>query len=385
MEKAAPNPPLTVMSTQYFLYFGGLGIFLPYFNLYCHHIGLTGFEIGSLSAVRSVTFALFPLLWGTLADRLGNRRALYILCNFASMFIWTLFFFTSSFWPMMLITASFGIFFSPIISFLETTTLETLGHGKSNYGRIRAWGSISFIITVIGIGKLTDYFSTRLILYGICVGYLLQSGFSILLPKSEIRPKHSTEKKTPPLLAREMVVFLICGFLMLVSHGAYYGFFSIHLDTLGCSKTFIGIAWAIAVIAEIAIMVNSKRLFRRFQLETVLFYSFMIATARWLLLYCFDSPVVIIICQITHAFTYGTFHMASILYMDRLSPDKAKTMGQSVNNAVTYGLGLMTGFFLSGALYTPLGAPILFLMSAGIALAGGILFRFGRLSEAPSC
>jgi PPP family 3-phenylpropionic acid transporter len=385
MEKAAPHPPLAVMSTQYFLYFGGLGIFLPYFNLYCHHIGLTGFEIGSLSAVRSVTFALFPLLWGTLADRLGNRRALYILCNFMSMFIWSLFFFTSGFWPMMLITAIFGIFFSPIISFLEAATLETLAHGKSNYGRIRAWGSIGFIIAVIGVGKLTDFFSTRLILHGICLGYLLQSGFSILLPKSEILPKHAIEKISPPLLTREMIVFLICGLLMLVSHGTYYGFFSIHLDTLGCSKTFIGIAWAIAVIAEIAVMVNSKRIFRRFQLETVLFYSFMIAAGRWLLLFYFSSPVVIILCQITHAFTYGTFHMASILYMDRLSPDKSKTTGQSVNSAVTYGLGLMTGYFLNGALYTSLGAPTLFLMSAGIALAGGILFRFGRLSEAPSC
>jgi MFS transporter, PPP family, 3-phenylpropionic acid transporter len=385
MEKAAPHTSLAVMSTQYFLYFGGLGIFLPYFNLYCHHIGLTGFEIGSLSAVRSVTFALFPLLWGSLADRLGNRRALYIFCNLMSMFIWTLFFFTSSFWPMLIIAAFFGIFFSPIISFLETATLETLGHGKSNYGRIRAWGSISFIVAVIGIGKLTDYFSTRLILYCLCVGYLLQSGFSILFPKSEVLPKHPTEKKSPPLLTREMIVYLLCGFLMLVSHGTYYGFFSIHLDTLGCSKTFIGVAWAIAVIAEILVMVNSKRLFRRFKLETVLFYSFMIASGRWLLLYLFDSPPVIIISQITHAFTYGTFHMASILYMDHLSPDKAKTMGQSVNNAVTYGLGLMVGFFLNGALYTPLGAPTLFLMSAGIALAGGVLFRCGRLSEAKSC
>jgi MFS transporter, PPP family, 3-phenylpropionic acid transporter len=385
MKKAVPHTPLAVMSTQYFLYFGSLGIFLPYFNLYCHHIGLTGFEIGSLSAVRSVTFALFPLLWGALADRLGNRRALYIFCNFTSMFVWTLFFFTSSFWPMLVITAIFGIFFSPIISFLETATLETLGHGKNNYGRIRAWGSISFIITVISIGKLTDYFSTRIILYCLCTGYLLQSGFSILLPKSEVLPKLRAERESPSLLTRKMIVFLICGFLMLVSHGAYYGFFSIHLDTLGCSKAFIGIAWAIAVIAEIGVMVNSKRLFRRFQLETVLFYSFMIATGRWLLLFLFDSPVVIIVCQITHAFTYGTFHMASILYMDHLSPDTAKTMGQSVNNAVTYGLGLMTGFFLNGALYAPLGAPTLFLMSAGIALAGGALFKSGRLSEVPSC
>lgn len=385
MEKPSRYAPLAVMSTQYFIYFGSLGVFLPYFNLYCHHIGLTGFEIGSLSAVRSVTFALFPLLWGALADRLGNRRFLYIFCNFLSTLIWTFFFFTSSFWPMLIITAFYGVFFSPIISFLEAATMETLAQRKSNYGRIRVWGSISFIIVVIGIGKLTDYFSIRLILYCICIGSLLQSGFSLSLPKTSALQSHPAIKKSPPLLTREMIVFLVCGFLMLVSHGTYYGFFSIHLDALGCSKTFIGISWAVAVVAEILIMINSKRLFRHFQLETVLFYSFMIASARWLLLFFFTSPAVIIVCQVAHAFTYGTFHMASILYMDRLSPDKGKTMGQAVNNAVTYGMGLMTGFFLNGALYTPMGASTLFLMSAGIALAGGILFKCGRPSETLTC
>lgn len=58
-----------LIASQYFLYFGVLGIFLPYFNLYCYHIGFTGFQIGALSALRSVTLVLFSLAWGVLADR----------------------------------------------------------------------------------------------------------------------------------------------------------------------------------------------------------------------------------------------------------------------------------------------------------------------------
>jgi PPP family 3-phenylpropionic acid transporter len=72
--------------------------------------------------------------------------------------------------------------------------------------------------------------------------------------------------------------------------------------------------------------------------------------------------------------TYGTFHMASILYMDRLSPPDAKNLGQAVNNALTYGLGLMVGFFINGALYGRIGSFGLFQISALIALAGGIVF-----------
>jgi PPP family 3-phenylpropionic acid transporter len=67
--------------------------------------------------------------------------------------------------------------------------------------------------------------------------------------------------------------------------------------------------------------------------------------------------------------------MASILYIDRLAPSKAKTLGQAVNNAITYGLGLMVGFFLNGYLYEKIGSFSLFIISSLIALAGGLLFR----------
>ena len=84
--------------------------------------------------------------------------------------------------------------------------------------------------------------------------------------------------------------------------------------------------------------------------------------------------MVILASQILHAVTYGAFHMAGILYMDQLAPASDKTLGQALNNAVTYGLGLTVGFFVSGALYETGNTAPLFLFSAGVALAGGLLF-----------
>jgi PPP family 3-phenylpropionic acid transporter len=75
-----------------------------------------------------------------------------------------------------------------------------------------------------------------------------------------------------------------------------------------------------------------------------------------------------------HAITYGTFHIASILYIDRLTPDKAKTLGQAANNALSYGLGLMVGFFFNGYIYEISGSFSLFMISSLIALSGGLIF-----------
>jgi len=94
-----------------------------------------------------------------------------------------------------------------------------------------------------------------------------------------------------------------------------------------------------------------------------------------------SAPAAILLSQLLHAMTYGTFHMASILYMDRLSPPDAKNLGQAVNNALTYGLGLMAGFFINGALYGTMGCFGLFQVSAGFALAGGAVFGIFRFRE----
>jgi MFS transporter, PPP family, 3-phenylpropionic acid transporter len=362
------------ISIQYALYFGTMGVFLPYFNLYCYHLGFDGVQIGVLSSLRSLIMVLFSLTWAALADRYHKRRFLYILCNLFSTFVFCFFFFFDTFWSMFIITAFYGIFYAPIIAFLEAFSMDHLAGQKRAYGAIRAWGSIAFISVVILLGWLLKRFDIRIILVFILAG----GGFLTLV---SLKTPESALPEPPPFMAnintffdRRVLVFLFCAYLMLVSHGAYYAFLSIYLEHLGFDSGFIGFAWATASIAEIIVMVKSKKFFQHLSFERILAFSFPVAALRWVLLGTLRSGVAILLLQILHAVTYGMFHMASILYMDHLSPEGTKTLGQSINNAVTYGLGLMTGFFVSGFLYERAGAQFSFLVSALIALTGGAVF-----------
>lgn len=368
-----------MIRVQYFLYFGVMGIYLPYFNLYLYHIKLSAFQIGVISALRSVLLVLFPVFWGMLAERLQARKAIYVSCNFASALIWSLYLHTIRFEWLVVITFGYGIFFSPIISFLEAITMDVLGKEKLRYGQTRAWGSVAFIAVVILVGGMIDAYPVGIILPLILAGGLVQSIASLGAPSVHTPKLQGLSRDTGQLMSRKSVVFLICAFLMLLSHGAYYGFFSIHLDKLGFGKTFIGISWAVASIAEIIVMIHSRRLFKRFSLETIMVFSFSIAAMRWFLLAFVDSGYVILITQVLHAFTYGAFHMASILYIDALSSEASKTLGQTVNNAVSYGMGLMAGFFLSGYLYETVGSHALFMTSGGIALSGGMIMMLYQI------
>ena len=369
------SSPLTVIRSQYFLYFAVMGAVLPYFNLYCYHIGFSGYQIGVLAALRSFAIVLFPILWGMLSDRFQVRKPIYVACNFIGTVVWIGYFFTTDFGPMVLITLVYGIFYTPIISLLEAATMDALAGEKPRYGHTRVWGSISFILVVLVLGRVIDVFGVEIILGLVLAGSTAQAILATALPPIKSQPPSFSLAGIRVLFTGRFTAFLVCAFLMLVSHGAYYGFFSIHLENLGFSGMFIGIAWALASTAEIFVMVASAGLFRRFSPENMMLLAFGAAILRWLILYWAISPVIILLSQVLHALTYGVFHMASILYVDQLSPRESKTLGQAVNNSVTYGLGLMVGFYLNGWLYTHVSVFVLFFISALIAVAGGIVVR----------
>ncbi len=351
-----------------------MGIFLPYFNLYCYYIGFDGFQIGVLSALRSAVMVLLPLIWGALADRFQKRRPIYILCSFASAGMWVLYLFTADFLLILFITIGYTIFYAPLIAFLEALTVDVLGQARKSYGRVRVWGSIAFIVSVLVMGRVLDFYSINIILVLIFAGLILQALISIKVPDIKSAPKDILSSQRHFLSNPKIIIFLVSAFFMLVSHGSYYAFFSIHLERLGYEKTVIGLSWACASIAEIIVMLKSDSILERFSLEKVLLFSFITAALRWLILFLTPSFYIIFASQFLHAITYGAFHIASILYIDSLTPDTSKTLGQALNNALTYGLGLMVGFFVSGVLYERVGAFNMFLVSSLIALAAFAIF-----------
>ncbi len=373
-----------LLGANYFIYFGTLGIFLPFFNLFCHHLGFSGFQIGLISSVKTAVVVVFPVIWAMAADRLNARKSILVSCTALSALTWCFLSIPRSFLPILLIVSAHSVFYSPVISFIEAYAMEILGKQKKKYGAFRVWGSIAFVLMAIVLGKLLSGASTDIIIPLILGGMIIQALLSLGMPKDlPLQGMKLSLSGFRDFFSLQTTLFLIAAFLMLVSHGAYYGFFSIYLEALGFSPGFTGFAWALASIAEIGIMACSDKIFSKFKIKTILIFSFGAAVVRWSILFVAAKPEVILFSQLLHAFTYASFHVASILAVDRLSPKGASTFGQAVNNAVTYGAGMMAGFMISGMLYDSLQGA-LFMGSALIALAGGVLMFFVFLNEEPA-
>lgn len=352
-----------------------MGVFLPYFNLYCYHIDFSELQIGILSGVRILAMVVFSILWGFISDYFINRKTAYIICTIMSAAIWALLYSTTAFYPVLFIILIYSVFYGPIIAFLETFSIETLqeqGASKSQYGHIRVWGSVSFILISIITGKITGVYSLEYILLLILIFSILQAVFSFKLPASIRIDKRQYSHGLKSFLSTQTILFLLVSFLMLASHGTYYGYFSIHLEKAGYNYTFIGIAWALATFSEIFIMLQSKRLFSIFSLRQMILFALSAAALRWIILFLTTDPWAILLSQLLHAATYGIFHIAAILYIDDLSSENTKTFGQIINNATSYGLGMMAGIMTNGFFFEQYGS-LLFAYSALTAVTGGFI------------
>src|SRR5487761_2065978 len=170
----------------YFFYYAFVGMFSPYWSLYLKSIHFDAIEIGTLMSIQPVRRMGAPSIWGWLADRSGKRLLVVQVAAALSALFYLGVFATTSFWGSFLVLALMSFFWSASMPLVEATTLSYLGKNTAHYGRIRSWGSIGFIVSVVGLGYALDYVAITWVLWAglVCeVGILI---FSRQIPKTAV-------------------------------------------------------------------------------------------------------------------------------------------------------------------------------------------------------
>ena len=342
--------PYWRLSSFYFFYFALLGCISPYWGLFLDARGFSAQEIGELMALFGLVRIIAPNVWGALGDYTGRRMALLRLGTLMCALIFLNIFWVGSFLTMAMIMVGYGFFWAAVLPQFEVVTLNYLKERTDEYSKIRIWGSIGFVVFVLILGVVFDYIS---------VGYLpvfmlilLAAIFisSTAIKGQELTHEHEEGLGFLALVRRSPVVaFLMAAFLMQVSHGAYYTFFSLFLEQAGYSRSLIGSLWAIGVLAEVIIFLVVHKLFGRISYKAVLVLSLFLAAVRWYLTGHFADVVwLLVLLQLTHAATFGTMHAVSMHYIHQYFQGRHQGQGQALFSSLTYGAGGALGAVVSG-------------------------------------
>lgn len=364
--------PYWRLSAYYLFYFASLGALLPFWGLFLQSRGFGVLAIGELMAVLAATKIVAPVIWGQLVDRGGRRMPLVRLATLATALLFCLVFVAHGFWAMALVTALFGFFWNASLPQVEAVTFNHLGARAVRYAQIRLWGSVGFIAVVAVLGLQLQWASLSVVPVWVAVLFVLLWLSARLIPDSAPVHAQGAVPSLRGLLRRtEVQAFLAASFLMQLSHGAYYAFYSIHLKAAGYSTAAVGALWSLGVIAEVLVFLVMHRLLIRFGARRVLLWSLALAVLRWLLIGAFvELPSIQVFAQTLHAATFGTFHAAAIHLVHHYFPGSTQGRGQALYNSLGFGAGGAIGSLLGGVLWDGAGPFATFALGSVAAFLG---------------
>lgn len=370
----------TRLAAYYFAFFAHAGAYVSYFALYLAGRGMTAGEIAFAVAMPQAARIAAPGLWGWLADAWGARyggarRAIIVFSAFAMLAGFVALPFVDDPRGVALVLLAMSLLSAGASPLVEAITFSAIEGRPGQYGPIRLWGSIGFILAVLGTGAWLDWAGASA-LTGILVGLAaVTCVVSLALPgAAATRAQQAGERLGVVVRRPEVLAFFGACFCMTAAHGTLYVFYSIYLEEAGYSKTIIGALWTVGVVAEVFLFLRLPQLMRRFSLRALLLASLCCAVLRFPVIgWAVDSLALLAAAQLLHAATFGVFHAGSVAAVHRLFPGALAARGQAFYSSIAYGLGGAAGSLIAGWTWTSLGASASFAVSAVFAALGAIL------------
>ena len=378
--------PYWRLSGFYFFYFALLGGTAPFLALYFDHLGFAPARIGELIAIPMLMRCLAPNLWGWLGDHTGQRLLIVRFGALCTLVCFAGIFFSRSYAWLALIMATHAFFWHAVLPQFEVITLAHLREQAARYSQIRLWGSIGFIVAVVGLGLLFEWLSLDaypaallVIMAGIVISsFWVPNAQPLLRPSTPESAGFLRQLRRPGILA-----FYICVGLMQLSNGPYYTFLTLHLEGVGYSRGAIGLFWALGVVAEILLFLVMARLLQRYSLRTVLLASFLITALRWLLLGNLAQYLpVLLLAQCMHAATFGAFHAGCIHFVQRSFADRQQGQAQALYVSLA-GIGGALGALYAGYSWKSLGPAWTFAIASLVALLAAYVIATRLPPERP--
>ncbi len=359
-----------------FAYFAYAGLFGTYAPLWFSSLGFSALAIGSIASLQSGTRLFTPYAWAWLADHSGQRIRLLrlavggsLLCGVAYLVApqpgWTV-------WITMALFACTAAVIPISESALAHLVSPDGALDTKRYGRVRVWGSVGFVLAVTASGFALQALGVASF-PALVVGLLSLLLIAALRLPSVAEPPHEAAAPGGALaVLREPVVawFFAGVFLTVLAHTSLYTFFSLYLDSLGYSKSEVGMIWAFGVAVEVLWFWFQSRWVQVLTMHGWLVLAALVTAVRLAAVAGFGGIAwVLVLTQVTHAVTFAAQHTACIAVVNRHFPGRLRGRGQALYSVLGYGASGVVGGVAGGALSDSFGFAAVFWAASAVALA----------------
>lgn len=353
----------------YFFNYAARAALIPFLALYYERLGLSGQQIGVLVGIPPlVALGAAPLFSG-LADATGRHRQILALAILISGGLALVLPALTTFWLLLAGIFLFALALEPIMPITDQAVVESLGEGRSQYGRQRLWGAVGWGLAGPLAGGLVDEAGLTWSFYlfaGLMMGTLFSSW---RLPLERVALGQSFGQGMRQLLAdRRWALFLVTTFAGGVSMSLSHTYFFLYLDSLGATGQMMGLSLTIATVAELFFMYYAAQLIERFTSGRMVRIAVFIFGLRCLLYWLVGDPWLALLLQLLHGPSFAILWTAGVLHAANLAPKGLGSTAQGIFSGTLFGVSGVAGALLGGLLLDWVGPAAMYGIAGSITL-----------------
>lgn len=358
------NARLSIMMFVQFFIWGGwfvtLGTFLG------NNLNSSGAEIGMAFSTQSWGAIIAPFIIGLIADRYFNAEKILAILHLVGGVLMYLMAYADNFAAFYPYCLAYMIIYMPTLALVNSVAFRQMEDPSKEFGKIRVWGTIGWIVAGLVISYVFSWDSTEAIAADMLKNTFLMTAiasiflgfFSFTLPKTP--PKVTKDEKVSikdiigvealkMLKDKNFAIFFFASILICIPLAFYYQNTNPFLTEVGVTdptgKMTIGQG------SEVLFMLLLPLFLKRFGVKLTL----LVGMAAWALRYLAfaygnaGSLVFLLLTGIAlHGICYDFFFVSGQIYTDSKAGEKYKSSAQGLITLATYGLGMLIGFWTAG-------------------------------------
>jgi MFS transporter, PPP family, 3-phenylpropionic acid transporter len=367
------------------------GVHTPFLPVWLDWRGLTAGEISLVIAAPLFLRAFAsPLIAATADLRSCHRRYLVGLAWLSFGFAVALAF-AGGFATVLTLATLLMLANSSIMPLIETIAVNGVRVLGLDYGRMRLWGSVSFVAANFAGGFAVSAWGGGSGIWLIAFGCLVTLGAGYLLPRDDRfeRPVAAQAAAWRMMVLRELltdrrfVLFLVAAGLVMSAHATFFTFGVLLWSRQGLGADWAGSLWAAGVIAEVAVFSVSRHAVLRLGATGLIIAGAAASIVRWGAMGFGPGLWLLVPLQALHGATYGATHIGAIHFIHDTVPRERQATAQALYATIAAGVGLGAATLIAGWSYQVAGAYSYFAMAliSAIALTAGWRLRCACLAE----
>ena len=363
----------------HFTVFASVGVASAYFGIWLANRGITADEIGIINAAPVLVMLAINVFVGRLADKASDWRQVIIILALLAGAVPIGLWFVDGFWGILLVWTLAMVPASALIPVVDAATLRMTQRRGSNFGAVRAWGTVGYTITTATSGPIIAVFGEPAFLPLFLAWSLFRALLSLQLPRFRAPAGEAPLPTVEGLRTTRLREVLRPWFILpLVGLGMHYanhlvlhGFGALLWKEQGISEALIGPLIGVMAAAEAAMMFLWRRMNLRVSARHLIIFAALVGAARWGIM-AFEPPVwLLFFLQLLHAITFAVAYLGGIYFIANWTSEDIAAEAQGFAYLLQQGFAVLA-LLMFGWLAANFGAKA-WLYAAGMAAGGALL------------